>query len=219
MTKAQYPSVEAIVAAAKVIGCEPNVIRAIAKVESGPYGAFLDTGEPVILYEPHIFSRLTKGKYDWERVPVVLGVDGPASIDPMTAPWRVISRPLWTPRTYGPVSVQHLRLATAAKLDRTAALQSASWGLFQVLGRNYVRAGHSTLQSFINAAYRSVDDHLSMLVSFILTDPRLHKAVRNKQWLDIARYYNGTGQVDYYGPKLKVAYEVSSVVTDDPQRS
>jgi hypothetical protein len=215
--KAQYPSNESINAAALTVGCEPNVIRAIATVESGPYGAFLETGEPVILFEPHIFSRLTKGKYDWYTVSVVLDVDGPASIDPPNARWRVLSRPVWTPKTYGPVSVQHLRLAAAAQLDRDAALQSASWGLFQILGTNYKRAGHETLQSFINAAYRSVDDHLAMLVSFILTDPRLLKAVRDKQWLDIARYYNGTGQVNLYGPRL--AFEVSSVVTDEPQRT
>lgn len=214
MTKAQYPSNEAINEAAKAIGCEPNVIRAIAQVESGPHGAFLDTGEPTLLFEPHIFSRLTKGKYDWHRVPVSLGADGPASIDPISARWRVISRPLWTPKTYGPVSVQHLRLATAAALDRDAALQSASWGLYQVLGVNYKRAGHPTIQSFINAAYHSVDDHLYMLVSFILSDHRLLAAVRDKRWLDIARYYNGTGQVEFYGPKLKVAYEVAQVVKD-----
>jgi hypothetical protein len=44
-------------------------------------------------------------------------------------------------------------------------------------------------------------------------------AVRDKRWLDIARYYNGTGQVNIYGPRLKVAFEVSSVVTDEPQRT
>jgi hypothetical protein len=204
------------------LGCDVETIRALAMVESGPYGAFLTTGEPVILFEPHWFSRLTGGKYNWYRVPVDHSSDNEhVRNDRISARWRVISRPMWTPGTYGPVSVQHYRLAEAVKYDRDDALKSASWGLFQVLGVNHTYAGHDTLQSFINAAYRSVDDHLAMFVSFIqLYNPRLLPAVQRRDWDTVAMIYNGPGQVNVYAPKLKVAYDVALATPldfDNPQ--
>ena len=55
---------------ARRLECEPEVLQAIAKVESGGHSAFwrLMDGQgghvPAILYERHYFSRLTGGRYD-----------------------------------------------------------------------------------------------------------------------------------------------------------
>lgn len=199
--KPQLHSRSSLVAASLRLQCDLATIMAVSTVEAGPYGAFLPTGEPVVLFEPHWFSRLTGGRHDWKKVPVSVGLH-----DPLTARWRVISRPQWTPGTYGPVSVQHRRLSYAATLDRDAALKSASWGLYQVLGVNHVRAGHPTIQSFVNAAYRDVDAHLDMFVSYVLSDPRLAVAIRHRDWKTVTKLYNGTGQVDYYASRLDKAY-------------
>lgn len=202
-TKLQFPTRPALLSASFRLQCPIDVINAISTVEAGHNGAFLPTGEPVILFEPHWFSRLTNGKYDWLQVPASVGIH-----DSLTARWRVISRPQWTPGTYGPVSVQHRRLQYATTLDRDAALKSCSWGLYQVLGVNHTRAGHPDIQSFINAAYRHVDDHLDMFVHFILSDTKLLKAVRARDWDRIALLYNGPGQVPYYSKRLRRAYEL-----------
>lgn len=167
--KADYPSELAFQAAADALKCDINFIKAVAKVEAGPQGAFQDDGAPVILFERHKFRKHTGGKFDKSHPD--------------------LSNPKWG--GYGRYSEQHAKLQRAAALDRDAALKSASWGLFQILGENYEQAGHATLQSFINAMYRSVDDHLAALVSFIQADARLVKAAREKDFTTFSRIYNG----------------------------
>lgn len=190
------PTPEGYEAAAWLLMCEVAAMRAVAAVESGPEGAFLGNGQPVILFEAHIFDKLTDGRFRGRRI---IGMHGEAA---------VVSRAKWAPGTYGPASVQHARLGYAATLDREAALKSASWGLFQILGTNYERAGYSSIQRFVNAAYRSADDHLRMLVNFIRRDERLVDAIRGKQWPDFARVYNGPGyRTNRYDEKLEKAYK------------
>jgi hypothetical protein len=175
--KPDWPSQEAYARAAKALSCDVAAIKAVAEVEAGPLGAFLDTGEPVILFERHKLDEFTGGRYRGARAP---GLPDAVSL-------------LSSPRAggYGSSKIQHRKLAAAVKLDREAALECCSWGLFQVLGRNWRRAGHKTLQSFINAAYLSADAHLDMLVAFVLSDPRLLTALREHRWADFARGYNG----------------------------
>ena len=49
--------------AAKALNCDVAAIKAVAEVESKQDG-FLPTDEPIILFERHIFSKLTKGIFD-----------------------------------------------------------------------------------------------------------------------------------------------------------
>jgi len=172
-------------AAARSLECEEAAIRAIAKVES-PRGPFEDDGEPSILFERHVFHRLTGGKYD--------------RVDPnISSPRR---------GGYGKYSEQHGRLQRAAALDRNAALMSASWGQFQIMGENYKQAGHATLQSFINAMYRDAASHLRALVDFIRNDRRLLTAIRNKDWTRFARIYNGPAYAEHeYDVRIARAYD------------
>lgn len=184
--KADFPSDAAYASAAWFLMCEEKVIRAFAKVESGTEGAFLDTGEPVILFERHVFSRLTHRVYD-EVAPA-------------------ISNPIQG--GYGKYSEQHSRLRLAASLNHDAAMMSASWGLFQIMGENCKLAGYSDLQRFINAMYRSADDHMRAFVMFIRSNSNLVDALRTKDWPKAALYYNGTGfRKNKYDEKLKTEYE------------
>lgn len=110
--------------------CSVPAIKAVAEVESSGSG-FLADGQVKILFEPHIFARLTKNKYNRSH--------------------PSISYAGWRPGTYGPAGQhQHNRLALAVSLDRDAALQSASWGAFQVMGFNYKVCGYDSVQAFVN---------------------------------------------------------------------
>lgn len=170
--------------AARVLDVDIRAIKAVAEVESGPHGGFLPTDEPVILFERHIFSRLTRGKYDQSHPDISNNKPG----------------------GYGKVLAQHSRLARAAELDRNAALQSASWGRFQVMGMNWLMLGYKSLQEFINAMYRSEGDHLDSFVRYVKANA-LDGALRDHRWRAFARGYNGKNyEAGGYHTKLSRAY-------------
>src|SRR5687768_16941334 len=134
--------------AAAVLGCEAADIRAVADVESGGRTGFLPDGRPKILFESHVFSKLTGGKHD------------AAHSDISTARWT---------RNYVGGAGEHDRLRRAMQLDREAALKAASWGKFQILGMNYGRVGAKTVDEFVEAQKRSEKEHLDAFVKFILS--------------------------------------------------
>ena len=183
--------------AALRLACDIAAVKAVAAVESRGSG-FLPDGQPVILFERHIFHRLTKGRWTDRRGD--LG-DGTGYYL-----YRDISNPVRG--GYGSEGQhQHDRLAKAAKLDRSAALQSASWGMFQIMGFNYQLAGHETLQSFINAMYRSEGDHLDAFVEFNISEG-LDKYLRAHRWSAYARRYNGTAYArNQYHTRLATAWK------------
>lgn len=178
--------------AAKAIGCSVAAVQAVCEVEA-PRGGFDRSGQPVILFEGHIFSRLTGGQ--WDR----------------THP--TISYPRWTRQHYakGPTADarnagEHTRLQQAVALDRSAALRSASWGRFQILGDNHRAAGHPTLQSFINAMYASEAEHLDAFVEFIKSKGLAQHLVE-RNWEAFAHWYNGPAHAqNRYAPRMAAAY-------------
>jgi len=171
--------------AADELGCDVAAIRAAAEVESAGSG-FLPNGEPKILFEAHIFSRLTAGVYD--------------RLQP------AISSPKWSRKLYVGGVGEHHRLKQAVALDREAALQSASWGAFQVLGLNWKRCGYPSLQAFINDAYASEAGHLRMFVGFVKS-AGLADELRRRDWTGFARVYNGPAYAqNRYDTKLAAAY-------------
>lgn len=184
-------SEEDFAVAAVNLGCEVAAIKAVAEVEA-PKGPFLESGEPPILFERHVFHQRTGGKFSAQH---------PDISNPKRG-------------GYGKESAQHGRLQRAAELDRQAALESASWGAFQIMGYNHVAAGHLTLQSFINAMYRDASSQLQAFVSFIRNDPRLLRAIRAKDWATFARIYNGPAYAEHdYDGRMRRAYTKHARVT------
>ena len=179
-------SEEDYIRASKMLDCDVAAIKAFAKVESRGSG-FLSDGRPVILFERHIFNRLLKKK-------------GMTCEDKSICATKAGG--------YLGGSKEHGRLEKAVKIDRDSALQSASWGMFQVVAFNWKLCGYTSLQDFINAAYRSKSDHLNMFVGFIRANRTLLEAVRNKNWDIAARIYNGPGyKKNNYDTKLAAAYD------------
>lgn len=171
------------VRAANVLRCDVAAIRAVCQVEA-PGGGFLADGRPRILFERHQFSKRTTGRWD-------------------------ASNPDISNRQRGGYlggAAEHDRLARAAALDRDAALQSASWGRFQIMGFNHEACGFDTLQAFINAMYRSEGDQLDAFVGFIQSEG-LADELRDRRWTDFARRYNGPDfAANRYDTKLAAAY-------------
>lgn len=177
---------EGYVAAAQKIGCEPEAVIAVAKVESRGSG-FDPEGFPITLFEGHWFHRYTNGKF--------------AAANP------TISYPKWTKQFYGKSWKEEKdRLNQAIQLDRTSALLSASWGMFQIMGFNFSKCGYKTVQQFVTAMCKSEDEQLSVFTDYII-NAGLADELRDKRWADFARLYNGAEYaLNKYDTKLQTAY-------------
>jgi hypothetical protein len=167
-------------------GLEPAKIKAVDEVESRGEG-FLPSGEPKILFEAHWFSRFTDGKYD-ESHPE-------------------ISSPEWDPSLYEGGAAEHDRLQEATDLNRKAALKSASWGRFQIMGFNWKTCGYESLQAFVNGMYESEEEHLRAFLAFLRNEDLLDP-LRSEDWRTFARGYNGPQYDNHdYHVRLRNAYQ------------
>jgi len=147
------------------MGCERATIDAVCDVESSGSG-FLRDGRPKILFEAHVFHHLTDGRW---------GRSHPG-----------ISSPQWNRALYGVGGAhQYERLAEAMELDEHAALQSASWGRFQIMGENYAMVGFRDVGAFVTAMCAGEREHLGAFQEFC--DKRsLTSPLRNRDWVTFA---------------------------------
>ena len=165
------------------LGVYAAEIWTVLAVETSGCG-YLPDCRPQILFERHIFHRLTGGQYD----------DGDIS-DP-------------TPGGYGPRGApQYDRLARAISKDRTAALQSASWGIGQIMGMNYARAGFQNVEDMVAAMSDSEDRQLAAMGAF-LTKTGLASSLQAHDWASFARGYNGPNYaINRYDIRLNSEYQ------------
>ena len=185
-------SEQAYIDAANELNVDVATIKAVAEIESGGDG-FISTGEPKILFEPHVFwKELRKRNIN------------PNDFLPHNSD---ILYPTWGQRPYGKVSDQHKKLQRAVAINNEAALCAASWGKFQILGNNYKLAGFNLLQSFINAMYKDEDSQLRAFVNYI-ANTHLDDELRAKDWKGFSRGYNGALYYkNKYDTKLAAAYK------------
>jgi hypothetical protein len=159
---------DGVIAAAAHAGAGVPELWAVISVETSGCG-FLPDRRPKILFERHIFHRLTGGQYDT------------AAPD--------VSQP--SAGGYGaPGAYQYDRLAAARLLDEAAALQSASWGLGQIMGENFAAAGFTDPAGMVAAMMESEDSQLLALAAFV-THRGMAPALRSRDWAAFAQRYNG----------------------------
>lgn len=172
--------------AAGQLSSDVAAIKAVCEVEA-PRGGFNPDDTPVTLFEGHKFHKFTHGAFDGEAPD--------------------LSYPTWTRRHYGKTwQAEQDRLQRAMALDREAALRSASWGKFQIMGFNHESVGFPTIQGFVNAMYAGEREHLMAFVMFVLKNG-LAPALRRRDWANFARGYNGPGYAENrYDDKMASAY-------------
>ena len=165
-------------------GIEAATLWAVLSVETSGCGFLVDR-RPKILFERHYFHRLTGGKFD-------------AVAPDVSAP---------TAGGYGPSGAhQYDRLQVALKLAQTAAMESCSWGLGQVMGENYAIAGFPNVDTLVADMVDGEDAQLSGMACFIKGNG-LHKKLQARDWAGFARGYNGPDYASHsYDTKLQQAY-------------
>jgi hypothetical protein len=172
---------------AKSVGLDYATVAAIASVESSGAGFDTKTNFPIILFEGHKFSKFTNGRFD------------------KTNP--TISYPVWTKQFYAKDQTgEQARLQTAIALDRNAALQSTSFGMFQIMGFNYGYCGCKDVQDFVNKMCVSEQSQLDLFLKFISARGMI-PYLKAKAWDKFASSYNGPSyKQNNYDIKLANAY-------------
>ncbi|SEW37372.1 N-acetylmuramidase family protein [Chitinophaga arvensicola] len=176
---------------AAVVGCEVAVIKAVAKVESNGAG-FDAAGKLKVLFEPHIFwKQLVESKYDPRQF-----VKGNEDI--LYPDYR---------QDHGAYQLQWQKLNRAMKIQETAALKSASYGMFQIMGFNHKATGFDNVYGMINAFTISEDEQLKGFTHFIVSN-NLVADLRNKNFAAFARKYNGPAYAkNAYDTKMEKYYQ------------
>lgn len=190
-----------LVSASQRLGVPVAAVYALNEVESQGRG-FLDNGKPVILYERHIMYR----QLQVPRTPE----DDPEQLRQRADDLAKQAPALVNPEAGGYIggTSEHQRLAQARQIDEIAALESASWGAFQVMGFHWKRLGYASVHDFVAAMVRSEADQLEAFVRFIETDASLLKALKGLKWATVAKLYNGPDyQRNLYDVKLERAFE------------
>ncbi|WP_313401761.1 N-acetylmuramidase family protein [Stenotrophomonas sp.] len=179
--------------AAERLGVPLASVMAVNQVESRGEG-FASNGRPVILFERHVMHARLQANGLSEAEADALAAKHPALVNRKAG-------------GYIGGTAEHQRLAQAQQIHAVAALESASWGLFQIMGYHWHRLGYFEAQHFADTMALSEAAQLDAFVSFIETDTALHKALKGKKWAEFARRYNGPAYArNLYDVKLARAY-------------
>jgi len=150
-----------------LLGVSQPEVWAVLTVETKGFG-FLPDRRPQILFERHIFHKLTNGLHDAGNTDVSNAAAG----------------------GYVGGAGEYPRLEKAMALDRDAALQSASWGVGQVMGFNHGIAGFPSVTAMVDEMVQDENAQLVAVASFIKST-KLSSALQRQDWRAFAEGYNG----------------------------
>lgn len=188
--------------AAGIIGCDVATIRAVNQVEARGKG-FLDDGKLKILFEPHIF---------WQEL-VRAGLDPSKYVQGNE---DILYRH-WKRGAYGPETGQWKRLERAMLIHKQAAMKSASYGSFQIMGFNFKACVFTSVESMVSCFEKDEYEHLKAFCKYVVKSG-LSDELQRHDWAGFAKGYNGEGYKgspyttdDDYDLKLAAAYKKFAV--------
>ena len=165
------------VKAANELELPVEVVQTIERVESGGKAS-------AVRFEPHVFLR-KRPKYKG-KVPLTLGPAGFST----------------TARETDLAAFQH-----AYALDPVAAVESTSWGLYQVLGGHLLAIHGGPEEAVLAFDNDPVATSYALLVRWFKKNPLALMAAKGKDWWRLAKHYNGPGNVEKYSRLLRDAYK------------
>lgn len=182
---------------AETLGVDVATVKAVNEVESRGRGFNAD-GNPKILFEGHVFWK----ELEKRGINPAAHVSGNADI----------LHKQWTKAHYKGGPAEYDRLNKAINLlpnnskVAAAAYASASWGLFQIMGYHYEALGYGSVVEFVGDMQLSEGKQLEAFGKFLIKN-NLVGYLRDKQWAEFARRYNGPEYAaNQYDRKLKEAY-------------
>lgn len=173
---------EKIIQLAKSVAViEPACLLAFIEVETGGRGFDPSTGKIMIQFEPVWFRR--------------------------QAPYAPSGK--WS---YNKVEVQKKEweaFSDAFSKDPDAAMKSASIGLGQIMGFHWERLGYNSVGEMWDEAKQGLSQQFDQIVRFIITDSKLMRALKSKDWDSVARIYNGEGYKEMAKKIPREPYDIS----------
>lgn len=187
--------------AADILGAEVGAIKAVYEVEAAGKG-YLPDGRVKILFEGHRFwKQLVKNNAN----PQEFITDNPQ--------YSNVLYKVWDKKQYIGGQAEWDRVGLAIEvcdklnLSPVLAINSASYGSFQIMGENAQLCGYIDSQDML-AKYNLLGE-AEQLKSFckFLKSTHLDDELRNKEWAKFAQGYNGSQfALNKYDVKLAKAY-------------
>jgi len=184
------------------LGCTDRALRAVIRVEAAGEG--LCDGRPVIRLEVH---------HLWRGVPSELR----SAVD---ASYQVGGPRPWEGHRYRQGSgswvdlhqpgragqaLEWEALGAARAIHDEAAIGATSWGAGQLLGRHWRALGYASPQALVSAQYDE-REQLRAMARYLRDVAGAGPALAVLDWPELARRYNGPGQVAWYAARLEAAY-------------
>ncbi len=183
-------------AAAKSLSVPIAAVMAVNEVESKGTG-FLASGRPVILYERHIMYRELR---DYGVDPVQAMRNAPGLVNTARGGYLGGEK-------------EWLRMEKAQQICHDAALESASWGAYQIMGFHWELLGFDSVQDYVDFVSVNEANQLECFVRFIKSQKALWVALKALDWATFARRYNGPKyKENKYDTKLKTAFDRAVLV-------
>lgn len=183
--------------AAQTLGVKQSAIRAVAEVESRGNG-FLKRGKVKLLFERHKFYKYLgealKQPVVRQHVQELLGISVPKTDKDLLT--LVCNK---YPDICNSVAggykdglTEHDRLDKAMSIDPYAAVMSASYGMYQIMGFNHKLAGYDSPMEMYISFSESEKNQFWGFINFIKNNPNIHNALKKSDWLGFAAGYNGS---------------------------
>lgn len=188
--------------AAGIIGCDTAAIKAVYEVETAGRG-YLSDGRVKILFEGHRF---------WKNLEKA-GANPKLFIDENYFYSDVLYKD-WDSDKYKGGEAEWARMSKAIEVctklnvSPIIALDSASYGCFQILGENCKLCGYATSQEMLAAFNNDGEaEQLNAFCRFVIA-VKLDDELRLKNWAKFAQGYNGSRyRENMYDAKLNKAYK------------
>ncbi len=155
-------------------------LRKVIAVESGGFGFDKTTGKILIQFEPSWFKRL------FPRWSNFAGIWTTNKVEKQDGEWKAFN--------------------DAFSKNPTAAMESTSIGLPQIMGFHWKKLGFKSVGDFWDFMKISEKNQLEMMVKFIKLTPKMYKSLQTADWEKFAYYYNGSQYKKFnYAERLRKA--------------
>lgn len=179
-------------------GLDPKLARAVIMVESAGNG--FANGKLIARFEPRVWLTMKLPEELRETGKLLFAYGNRPDQD------RISLGGVWRP-FHGNNALEHLAIALASAVDRESAIESASYGLPQMMGFNATMVGYRDAAQMVEAFTRSEEAQVDAFFAYCEKKRNATRsaldALRQRDFVEFARLYNGIGQEEAYAKRIQ----------------